>query len=34
MLLQWTKKLSGPPLCKPPEPPCIDDYMVNAAAIQ
>src|SRR5688572_6495140 len=33
MLLKWTKKLSGQPLCMPPEPPCIDDYMVNAAAI-
>ena len=33
MLHKWTKKLSGQPLCKPPEPPCADDYMVNAAAI-
>ena len=33
MLLKWTTKLSREPLCMSPEPPCIDDYMVNAAAI-
>ncbi len=32
MLLKWTKKLSALPLCQRPET-CVDDYMVNAAAI-